>query len=202
MSSLVLPSLQGLTWPIGRTTSFRTLTDVALSKRVATVGLQIYATYTYNLVYSLLRDDIATSDVKALVGLFNSCRGRFDSFLYTDPVWNTVAAEPFGFGDGTTTAFQIIATFKNTGGASAPDIVQNFNGVPTVFNNGVDAFGTYTLGPTGIVTFTTAPIAGHALTWTGSFYQRCHFLQDTFQVHQFMNKWWEATALGFKSVLL
>jgi hypothetical protein len=58
------------------------------------------------------------------------------------------------------------------------------------------------LGPTGILTFSVAPTAGHVLTWTGSFYQRCHFTTDTLDAQQFMNKFWQIDSLPFSSVIL
>lgn len=202
MGNLVLQHIPGLTWPIGRTTNFKTLTASSLSNRVANLPIQQYATYTYSHVYELLRDDITVSEIKALVGLFNACRGRFDSFLYSDPAFNQVTAEPFGTGDGTTVAFQVLATFQNSAGPGRADIIQNFNGTPSFFNNGTLITSGVTLGPTGILTFTTPPVAAHALTWTGQFYQRCHFLNDTFTVQRFMNKWWQADQFTFQSVLL
>lgn len=188
-------------FPIQRTTSYKTLSDASLARQVANLALQQYPVHTYTLQYEILRDDVTPSEIKALVGLFNACRGRFDSFLYSDPVFNTVTAEPFGLGDGVTVAFQTIATFQNVGGPGGPDVIQNFNGLPTVFDNGGTP-GSYSIGPTGIMTFSSPPAAGHVLTWTGSFYQRCHFMNDTLEVQQFMNKFWQCDSLPFQSVLL
>jgi hypothetical protein len=40
------------------------------------------------------------------------------------------------------------------------------------------------------------------LTWTGSFYQRCHFTTDTLEAQQFMKGWWKLNSLPFSSVIL
>lgn len=197
----MLPAFPGLVYPIGRATSYKTLTAGSLSNRVANLALQKYPVHTYNLSYEILRDDVSPSEFKALIGLFNACGGRFDSFLYSDPVFNTVTNEPFGVGDGTTTDFQIIATFQNSGGPGGPDIIQNFNGAPSFYDNGSTA-GLSALGATGILTFSTPPANGHVLTWSGSFYQRCHFDQDTLQAQQFMKSWWLVDSLKFTSVLI
>lgn len=201
MSSLILPSLPGLTFPIRRSTTYKTLSDLSLAKQSANLALQQYPVHQYDLQYELLRDDVTPSEYKAVVGLFNACYGRFDSFLYSDPVFNSVTAEQFAIGDGTTVAFQLTAAFKIASGPGGPDIIQNFNGLPTLFDNG-GAAGSYVLGPTGIATFVTPPTTGHVLTWTGSFYQRCHFLDDVLDTQQFMNKWWTIPSLRFESVLL
>lgn len=200
MSSFILPSYKGLVFPIKRTTSYKTLSDTSVANQVANLALQQYPVHSYDLQYELLRDDVTPSEYRAIQGLFNACGGRFDSFLYSDPVFNTVIAEPIGVGDGTTTAFQVIAAFQNTGGPGGPDIIQNFNGAPSIFDNGSGA--SYALGPTGIVTFLSAPAVGHVLTWSGSFYQRCHFTVDTLDAQQFMKGWWQLDSLPFKSILL
>lgn len=201
MSSFVLPNFPGLMFPIGRSTTYKTLTDLSLAKQSANLALQQYPVHSYDLKYELLRDNVSPSEIKAIVGLFNYCRGRFDSFLYSDPVFNTVTAEQFGVGNGVTKDFQILATFKIAGGVGAPDIIQNFNGTPSFFDNGSPA-GTATLGPTGILSFSSPPAGGHILTWTGGFYQRCHFLDDMLETQQFMNKLWQIDSLKFESILL
>lgn len=200
MSSFIFPSLPGVAWPLGNSVSYKTLSDESMSKRLASLALQVYPIHTWSLSYDILRDDVNPSDIRSIVGLFNACRGRFDSFLFSDPTFNSVVNEKFGVGDGTTKAFQIVAQFKNAGGAGGPDIIQNFNGAPTIFDNGASV--SYSLGPTGIVTFLNAPAAGHVLTWTGGFYYRCHFLEDKLQVQQFMNQWWSTQDLKFRSHLL
>jgi hypothetical protein len=40
-------------------------------------------------------------------------------------------------------------------------------------------------------------VAGSALTWTGSYYYRCRFLQDTLEFNEFMNSLWEAKKVEF-----
>lgn len=202
MSSALFPTLPGLGFPVVREVTYKTLNDESLSRRVGTLALQQFAVRQWTLPFEVLRDYVSTSDLRALHGLFNSLRGRFDSFLYLDPIYNTVTAEPFGTADGTTKDFQIIATFKNSGGPGGPDIIQNFVALPSIFDNG-SAAGPYVLGPTGIVTFATAPTAGHALTWTGSFYYRCHFLDDSMELTQFMNKFWSPSqGIQFRQRLL
>lgn len=198
MSSLVFPALRGLTYPVVRRTTYKTLTDEAMSRRTATLALQQYALHEWELPYDYLPDP---NGIRQIVGLYNAVRGRWDDFLYTDPSFNTVTGMAFGTGDGQTTAFQIVATFTYQGGPGGPDIIQNFNGLPTIYDNGSLA-GSYSLGPSGVVTFATAPVAGHALTWTGSFYYRCKFMDDQLDTHQFMNNFWEIKAVKFRSIVL
>jgi len=49
----------------------------------------------------------------------------------------------------------------------------------------------YTIGSTGLVTFTTAPASGAALTWTGTYYFRCRFTKDQIEFDGFMQDLYE-----------
>lgn len=191
MSDLAYPVLRGLEFPVTRRVRWNSLAATALSSKMSTQALQQYALYEWEFTYDLLRDDQTPSDYKALTGFFNAHGGRFDSFLYTDPAFNTVTDEPMGTGDAVTQDFQIIANFHNAGGPGRADIIQNFNGLPTVKVAGVST--SHTLGPSGIVHFPTPPANGAAITWTGAFFFRCRFLQDKLPLSEFMNNWWAAT---------
>ena len=59
---------------------------------------------------------------------------------------------------------------------------------------------TYTVGSTGVITFTTAPTAGQTLAWTGMFAYLCRFVDDNLQLEQFMNNLWKADSVKFRSV--
>jgi hypothetical protein len=91
------------------------------------------------LQYELLRDYVSPSDLKALVGLFIACLGKWDTFLYIDPVFNTVANMPFGVTDGSTLTFPITATYENPGGPGGAELIQNFDGSPYL---SVERYGT------------------------------------------------------------
>jgi uncharacterized protein (TIGR02217 family) len=204
MSSLVFPVLKGLTFDGNRTPIWKTNAQEALSGKESRIGYQQYPLYQWEASYDILDDSAATSDLKALLGLFNAMKGSYDTFLYTDPLYSSVTDERFGTGDGSTTAFQVTTTFQNSGGPGGAECVQNFNGTPVIKKAGVTQTSptNYTLGPTGIVTFVTAPTSGQALTWTGSFYYRCRFVSDTQDFSEFMSDWWATKRLRFKSVIL
>lgn len=168
------------------------------------VGVQKYPLYQWEITWDVLRDTTAVSlsEMALLSGFFNAVRGQWDTWLYTDPSYNTLVNEPFGTGDGVTVAFPLIATYRaNTSSAGIAELIQNLNGAPTIKDNG-SVTAAYTIGPTGIITFTTAPVSGHALTWSGSFYYRCIFSSDEAEFSNFMNKLWEQGGLKFESVYL
>jgi hypothetical protein len=202
MSSLVYPVLQGLTFEVMRSPMWHTKKQVALSGKRSTMAYQQYPLQHFELMYSILRDDIATSDLKALVGLFNHLQGSYDTFLFTDPDFHTVTAQAFGIGTGSAQTYQVTATYANSGGAGGAEIIQNFNGSPLFYDNGA-LIGSYTLGPTGQFTPTTPLVSGHTLTWTGSFYYRCAFDDDTIKdLAKFFNYWWTLKKIAFSQVLL
>lgn len=136
MSGLVYPAnLPGLTFDSTRTPNFNTGVQAALSTKESRIAYQQYPQMMFELQYELLRDYVTPSDLKALVGLFMAVGGRFDTFLYSDPVFNTVANMQFGVTDGVTLSFQTTATYQNAAGPGGAEIIQNFNGTPVYYLN-------------------------------------------------------------------
>jgi hypothetical protein len=154
---------------------------------------------------------LGASSLQALMGLFLQCGGQFSPFIYYEPTDYQVSAQAFGTGDGTTTVFQLQRTL---GGFSEPIIVPapagtlSFPGnitatvaAPAIYNAGTLVTSGYTISnPGGVVTFTTAPAAGHALTWTGAFGFLCRFDADDLDFEQFMANLWKVDSLKFRSL--
>ncbi|HZR02412.1 MAG TPA: DUF2460 domain-containing protein [Burkholderiales bacterium] len=205
MSSFVYPAtLPGLTYNNLRTPIWNTGLQEALSGKESRIAYRRYPLYRFELQYEFLRNNVTPNDLKALWGLFNAVQGKYDTFLYTDPHFNSVTNEPFGTGDGSTHDFQLVATYQNAGGPGISEIIQNLNGSPVIKDNGVTKTLTtdYTLGPTGLVHFITAPTSGHALTWTGSFYYRCRFDDDEMPLMQFMSQLWKTQTVVLRTIKL
>jgi uncharacterized protein (TIGR02217 family) len=148
------------------------------------------------LQFEVLRQDATYTELSQLVGFFNARRGQFDSFLYTDPADNAVTAEPFGTGDGATTAFQLTRAF---GGAI--ENVYDLNGATSIYKNAVVQASGYAISAAGVVTFSVAPAAGIALTWSGAYYWRVRFEQDMAEARNFLYQLWNLQQLAFVSVL-
>jgi hypothetical protein len=74
--------------------------------------------------------------------------------------------------------------------------------IPQIFVDGVlKTQGTdYTISSAGLVTFTVAPAAGAALTWSGSYYWRVRFDLDQTEFNNFLNQLWEAKKVTLVSV--
>lgn len=205
MSALVFPSstdLPGLTWNRERSLIWRTDIQEAVSGKETRIRRRQFPRVRFSVKYDILRDTVSPSEVRRLVGFFNAHAGAFDSFLFTDPGFNSVTAESFGTGDGTTKSFQLLARYQNSGGPGGAEAIQNLNGSPSIYVNGVLQVGGYTLGPSGIVTFTTAPSNTYPLTWTGSFYYRVRFEDDEMSATEFMQRWWSTQEIKLLSVRL
>lgn len=204
MSGRVYPTLAGLSFENVRTPIWRTGNQEALSGKESRINYRQYPLYRFDLMYELLRDNVSPSELKALVGLFNEMQGSFDTFLFTDPAFNSVTDEPFGTGNGSTQDFQLIAKYAYASGPGLSEIIQNLNGSIVVKDNGVVKTLTtdYTIGATGLIHFVTAPVSGHALTWTGSFYYRCRFMEDELSVTQFLTNWWKSGSISLRTVKL
>lgn len=196
-------ALAGITFESHRKYEFRTGYQPTLTDKVTTLAYMKFPTVHWDLNYEILSQTGAVDELKEIEGLFNAKQAQAGTFLYLDPVFNTVSAEPFGTGDGATKQFQLIAAFGNTGGPSTPEIIQNLQATPVIFDNGTPvSTSAYTIGATGIVTFNTAPTSGHALTWAGSFYYLVQFETDDFEPDEFLNRMWEIQSIPIKSVIV
>ncbi len=199
MSNSVYPTLPGLEFPVHRTvvpppvTPFPTPSRREYRGRSATLPL-----YRYQLSYEFLRGDAVAAEWQTLEGFYKLMGGDFDTFLFADPDDSTVAAMTFGTGNGSTTAFQLVRTL---GGFA--EAIFDLNGAPQIFKAGVLQTLTthYTISATGLVTFVTAPTAGQALTWTGSFYRRCKFSRSELEFKKFMRDFWDAKKVEIEMVL-
>ena len=58
----------------------------------------------------------------------------------------------------------------------------------------------YTISGSGLVTFTNAPLTGAVLTWTGAYFWRVRFKQDSLDMTQFAQNFWDLKQLEFQSV--
>lgn len=198
MSDAVFPTLPGIRWNIKRTPIWKTLSAESASGKEMSVALMTYPLRRYSISYEVLRAG-AEAELQQLEGFFNLRYGSHDTFLYNDPDDNAVTDQTFGTGNGSTTSFPLLRT---RGSFTEP--VQSVSGTPTIKVAGVTKTpGThYTISSTGVVVFVTAPTAGQALTWSGSYYWRCKFKQDMAEFDQFLEDLWQLQRLEFRTVKL
>lgn len=197
MSNAVFPDLPGVDIKVRKTPTWDTRVQRAVSGKELRTAYYSYPVYKIGLSYNFLRAG-AEAELHSIVGFFNSRKGSFDSFLFTDPLDNAVTAQQFGVGDGANIKFQLVRSF---GGHAEP--VMNLNGQPGIYVNGSPkALGTdYTIDAYGMVTFTVAPAVGSELTWAGAYYYRVRFERDEADFEQFLWELWEAKRLELRGSL-
>jgi len=193
MSDAIFPELPGLEWKNRKSPEWNTGIQRAASRRELRATFMSAPIYNFSLSYEFLREGVE-AEVETLIGFFNARKGRFDSFLFEDPLDHVVSGQLFGAGDGTTTKFQLVRSF---GGNTEP--VMNLNGTPFIKKAGVSITPASIVN--GLVTFSTAPAAGAALTWSGAYYYRCRFAEDTADFENFLYRLWELRQLEFVGCL-
>jgi hypothetical protein len=214
MSGLVFPTLPGLRIDVQREPYFATHTMETISGRELRSTWWSFPRYRYKLSFEVL--NASKGDFQRLFGFFVRHLGPLDSFLWTDPEDNAVAAHYFSVANATsTTDFQLQRTLVADADLNLPvsrfywpqfsdgyEPVFELNGAPTIFKNGTPQVLTthYTLPGNGIVRFVTPPASGDLLSWTGSFYRRVRFDADNLPASRIVQSMWEAKAVTLVSV--
>lgn len=103
----------------------------------------------------------------AIKKVFLICKGRNHTFLHRDYADFEANNEQFGLGDGVTKVFQLRKVSTQGGGSYERVITKPVAGAVIRVDGAVTPAVVDTL--TGTVTFSTAPIAGTILRWTGEF---------------------------------
>jgi hypothetical protein len=135
--------------------------------------------------------DIAVANVYAAITVTNGTSGRA-SVTFTVPQ-NVTQVVVIMDTDNCTVASGTSLVFSNPQLeiASTASAYQSSNSAP------------YVLGPTGIITFTTAPAANAALAWSGNFYFRCRFTDDAqSNFRMIAPNAWDCSQLAWDSVIL
>lgn len=184
MGTAVFPTLPNLAWSVFKRPRFSTQNARTASGKSIRTSYWSYPEWSYELSYEILGDDESNA-YQTMLGFFLARRGSFDNFNFTDPDDNAVTGQTFGIGNGTTTSWQLARTY-----AGYVEPIFRPNGAPLIYRAGTLQTTGVTVSSEGLVTFNTAPTAGQALTWTGSFYHRLYFQEDVADFEQFLYKFW------------
>lgn len=210
MSNLVfpIPTLPAGSrgWPINKYPSFNTIVETPAAQRGETmISTTPYPIWQFQMTFPKISGTFndPTSYLAQLTGFFIKVKGQAATWLYDDNVDNTISASApasFGLGDGVTKTFQITRPI-----AGGQDIIQNINGVPSIYIAGVlKTAGTdYSVDTLGVITFTAAPALNAVLAWSGKYYFRCRFTKDaTDQLSNIFTNYWTLQQLDWKSVII
>ena len=203
MTLPVFPTLTGVDWDIERKILWATNRYVSVSGLRTSSPLRTLPTRSWKIRISLLRSGVfqgqTLTEMESLAGLYNKCCGAAYPFSYRDDADCTALLQVFGTGSGgSAKTFQLC---RSVGGFTEPVFLP---GSPiSVYKNGVvQSPSSYSVGPTGLVTFNTAPASGVVLTWSGSYSWLCRFDEDSLETVQAMPGRFSVSSLSFTSELL
>lgn len=198
MTIRLFPSLPGIIYPVKKRPVWATDTHRSVSGRRTTLAWYSYPIYSYEIGFSFLKSGAADAQFQDLMAFFNTVNGRANLFRFNDATDNTATAQGFGTGDGITTAFQLLRAITGLSFSWSDPVF--YPTVTSVFSDGVlVAPANYSVGSTGIVTFTVAPAAGKVLTWTGTYQWLCRFDEDVADFEQFAQYFWENQSVKFST---
>ena len=221
MTVPVFPYLPGIAYPVEKLIGlYDTSKQIAMSGKEARFAYRTQPRYQYILSIDLLDSTgkwtgAVSYTQQALQAFYNSTLGSQGIFNFWDVDDNTAITQSFGNGDGTTTSFQLARAIGGysdyiyspiTAGGSvivtnpySPGTTNAPYSVPLIYIGGVlKTLGAdYTIGSTGIVTFTTAPAPAAALTWTGCYYWPCNFDDDSISMSKIFVGGWKVKKLSF-----
>lgn len=212
MSLLVFPTFTPGTganfkFPLKQTPLFKTVTQTPASGRgELRIPLMSFPRWDFVLDIAYMRGDAqeTNSAWQTFVNFYIAVFGAGSDWLFLHPYDHTVTNQNIGTGDGSTSVFTMYRSLV-TGGAQ--DLIQNFDGAPTIKVAGVTQTLTtdYTIDQYGTLTFTAGhiPTAGQAITRSGQFFYRCAFLGDSWDsLQEELYKIWTNHEVKFRSILL
>lgn len=180
MSEIVFPQLPGLAWGTTKIPTWSSRVQRSVSGERQAVSYASYPIYKYTISFNVLREYASYTDLEQLQGFFNQMKGMVDTFKFVDPAdAAVVTAQAIGVGNSSAVDFQLVRSY---GGFVEPVFTPNV--ITSLRKNAVAQANpaNYTVLPNGIIRFGTAPTAGQVIDWTGTFYQRCAFTQDTLEL--------------------
>jgi uncharacterized protein (TIGR02217 family) len=105
------------------------------------------------------------AQLNALVAFFRARKGRAYGFRFKDWTDFSATGQNIGTGNGTVTQFQLVKHYLSGGVDELRTITKPVSGTVSVYKNGVlQTSGVTVSTMTGIVTFTSAPANGVAIT--------------------------------------
>lgn len=184
MSNEVFPTLAGLKWATVKAPEFSTRVKRSVSGYEVRISDRIYPTYQIKLQFEFLRSNAAFQELQQIIGLFLRHKGSGDSFLLLDPDDSVANSQAFGAGTGVQTDYALVGAWA---GFAQP--VRHIKSISSMTAARVEV--PYTLLSTGLVRFGSAPASGAVLRWSGEYYHRCRFADDSIGPRQLMEQIWE-----------
>ncbi|MDX2073491.1 MAG: DUF2460 domain-containing protein [Alphaproteobacteria bacterium] len=120
----------------------------------------------YNVAYGVRTQE----QLDALIAFFRARKGRADGFRFKDWTDYQATGQLIGTGDGSTTQFQLVKNYTSGSITDSRTVTKPVSGSASIYLAGVLQTTGYSLSTTtGIVTFSSAPAGGVAITATFDF---------------------------------
>lgn len=167
--------------------SFRNVIQEALAGNEQRFGYWDKCRGVGDLSYSLLTSSDPLGDYRAILALWRAHGGSLIAFRFRNWGDYTAIDEPFGTGDGSTKDFQLVKTYDpalillgTPGSLFQVRTITLLASEPVIKIDGVTMTPTtdYTIGPTGLVSFASAPALNKVPKWTGKFDDLVRFDAD------------------------
>lgn len=206
----IFPTLPGLAFSVIKRPIFYTGKAVSGSGWNVRVAYANAPTWEWDLNYDnsnggFLRDQVATPELKQLLGFYLGMGGNLTPFLFLDPDDNAVAAQPIGATDGSTTLWTLERSYGS--GVVGIEPIGYWNAAETfnVYLDGVlqseTTYSVITATPGNQqLSFVTAPSSGQAITVDMSFYYYVHFKDPSADYEKFMDRLWSQKKLTLESL--
>jgi uncharacterized protein (TIGR02217 family) len=189
---------------------FATVIQQSVSGQEQRVRVWAKCRAKYEIGYSVMNSADPVGNYRAVLALFYAHGGRLRPFRFKDWADYQASDASFGTGDGSDTTFQLSKTYDPSQILlGVPGSITHTRDIylpataPVIKNNGVvQTVAThYTISSTGLVTFVTAPVTGHALTWSGEFDIPVRFDVDYLPVTMNVNSIAEIGSIALREVI-
>ena len=196
MAFSIFPSnLKGIGYPVIKRTRLNNIVQSAVSGievRIANWGAPLAE---WDIPFSWLSAASGLADYQTLSNFYQSVFGQWGAFLYSDPTDNSATLASMGTGDGVTTTFQL----TSASGFPIYD-VNSIPGAPQIYLGGILQGSGYSIGATGLVTFSGAPGVGVTVAATFSYYYRVRFADDAQEFETFALQLWETKKISLRQL--
>jgi len=189
---------------------FATVIQESISGQEQRVRVWAKCRAKYDIGYSVMNSADPVGNYRAVLALFYAHAGRLRPFRFKD--WGDFEAQnvQFGTGTGLDTAFQLSKTYDPSeillgaiGSYFYTREIYLLSTAPVIRVGGVVQTVTthYSIGPTGLVTFVTAPADGAVLTWDGEFDLPVRFDVDYLPVVMNVNNIVDIGSISLREVI-
>jgi len=189
MSNLVFPRLPGISIERSRSPYWDSKVQRSVSGKSVGFTAYTYPLWRYKLKFEFLRSG-AQTELQQVVGLFNRVYGQADTFLFLDDDDSVATDQVIGYGDGATRSFRLTRAYG--------DFIEPLAKAKQI--DSVKVAGSTVTSYTeadGVLTFAAPPSAGQEIKWSGIFYFRCRFKNDSIDFDRFLWELWKAGSVEF-----